>query len=298
MPGPALALLLAITLAVAGCGGDDPPRAAQPTPTPTATTTPAPELPPPDGGLPRDPAELAAQLTDVDARLRPAIEAWIEADGARGATPEDVTLLALRQQRIYRRLARDRPLARAVIRRLGGRTLGEARDVLAAMRTIATLNAPYARVRLRFRTGPAPPPGVLRSYYRTAQRRFRVGWPLLAAVHFVESAFSRMRNNSAAGAQGPMQFIPATWAAYGLGGDVHDTRDAILGAANYLHANGAPGDEARALYHYNPSPLYVRAVSRYARRIRRDPLTYYAFHSWQVFVRTPDGVRRLTGPAT
>jgi membrane-bound lytic murein transglycosylase B len=290
----ALALLVCV-LAVAGCGGDDPPRAAQ-QPAPTPTATPPPPLPEPDGALPGEPGELAAQLLDVDARLRSAIEAWREADGARAATPEDVTLLALRQQRVYQRLARNRGLARDVLPQLRGRTLGQTRDVLAAMRAIATLNAPYAKLRRRFRTGPPPAPALLRSYYRSASRRFDVDWPLLAAVHFVESAFSRMRNSSAAGAQGPMQFIPSTWKAYGLGGDVHDTRDAILGAANYLSANGAATDEAGALYHYNPSRLYVRAVSRYARRIRRDPLTFYAFHSWQVFVRTPDGLRRLTGP--
>jgi len=79
-----------------------------------------------------------------------------------------------------------------------------------------------------------------------------------------------------------MQFEPATWAAYGLGGDVHDPRDAILGAANYLHANGAPGDDRAALFHYNPSSLYVDAVSRYARRIERDPLAFYAFYAWPV----------------
>ena len=105
------------------------------------------------------------------------------------------------------------------------------------------------------------------------------------AGNFVESSFGRLRNESVAGARGPMQFMPATWAAYGLGGDVRDPRDAILGAANYLHANGAPGDEARALYHYNPSRLYVSAVRRYTRRIRADERMYYALYSWQVFYR-------------
>ena len=118
--------------------------------------------------------------------------------------------------------------------------------------------------------GPAQPADVLRSHYRRAQRRFRVGAPLLAAVNFVESAFGRLRNRSVSGARGPMQFMPATWAAYGLGGDISDPRDAILGAANYLHANGAPANETRALLRYNPSADYVRAVSRYARRIRAD----------------------------
>jgi membrane-bound lytic murein transglycosylase B len=103
-------------------------------------------------------------------------------------------------------------------------------------------------------------------------------------VNFVESAFGKLRNESISGARGPMQFMPATWAAYGLGGDVEDPRDAILGAANHLHANGAPGDERRALYRYNPSDDYVRAVSRYARRLRADPDLLYALYAWQVHV--------------
>jgi membrane-bound lytic murein transglycosylase B len=93
-----------------------------------------------------------------------------------------------------------------------------------------------------------------------------------------------------------MQFLPATWRAYGLGGDVADPRDAILGAANYLRASGAPRDYRAALYAYNPSSAYVDAILRYARRIERDPRAFYAVYSWQVFVRTPAGDRRLTGP--
>ena len=119
---------------------------------------------------------------------------------------------------------------------------------------------------------------------------------MLAAVNFVESAFNKLRNNSTSGAQGPMQFIPATWRAYGLGGNVHDPHDAILGAANYLHANGAPRDNRRALFRYNPSALYVDAVLRYARRIRTDRRAFYEYYARQVFVRTPSGLRRITGP--
>ena len=146
------------------------------------------------------------------------------------------------------------------------------------------------------RTGPPRPAGVLLRYYREGERRFRVGWHVLAAVNFVESAFGRMRNASTAGAQGPMQFMPATWRAYGMGGNVHEPRDAILGAANYLRASGAPRDYRRALYAYNRSSAYVDAVLRYARQIARDRRAYFAYYSWQVFVRTPSGDRRLTGP--
>ena len=126
----------------------------------------------------------------------------------------------------------------------------------------------------------AEPPDVLRSHYRRARKRFKVGPPLLAAVNFVESAFGRLRNRSVSGARGPMQFMPATWRAYGLGGDISDPRDAILGAANYLHANGAPRDERGALFHYNPSKHYVEAISRYARRIRADERAFYAYYAW------------------
>jgi membrane-bound lytic murein transglycosylase B len=121
---------------------------------------------------------------------------------------------------------------------------------------------------------------------------------ILAAINFIESNFGRLRNNSNAGAVGPMQFIPATWAAYGLGGDIRDPHDAIIGAANYLHANGAPHDYARAIYHYNPSPLYVNAVLRYARAMRRDPRTFAVYWSWQSFQRTPSGEVQLTGPGS
>ena len=38
-------------------------------------------------------------------------------------------------------------------------------------------------------------------------------------------------------------------------------------------------DERGALYRYNPSALYVTAVSRYARVMRRDPLAFYAFYA-------------------
>ena len=149
----------------------------------------------------------------------------------------------------------------------------------------------------RFRTGRPEPAGRLLGFYREAQRRFGVSWRVLAAVNLVESAFGRMRNHSTAGAQGPMQFIPTTWAAYGMGGNIRNPHDAILGAANYLHANGAPRDYRTALYHYNPSTLYVNAVLTYADRIRRDARNFFSYYACHVFVRTPAGTRRITGPA-
>ena len=251
--------------------------------------------PAPDAPVPRDPGRLAAELAGTTRSLDRAIDRWLaEGDPSTGAPPREVTLEALYQQRLYLFLT-DRPrLARRVLARLPREAVPEARDILAARSSLKRLTPPTRR--RRFRTGRPLPAGELLGYYREAQRRFGVAWPVLAAVNFVETAFNRIRSNSTAGAQGPMQFIPSTWRAYGMGGDVHDPRDAILGAANYLRRSGAPRDYPSALFAYNPSSLYVDAVLRYVRRIRRDRRAYFGFYSWQLFVRTPSGPRRLTGP--
>ena len=110
----------------------------------------------------------------------------------------------------------------------------------------------------------------------------------------------RIRGTSTAGAQGPMQFLPATWKAYGMGGDINDPRDAIFGAANYLKANGgAAGRMDNALFRYNNSNRYVRAVTLYATQIEADPTAYPAYHGWQVYYITPWGdlgSKRATAP--
>jgi hypothetical protein len=183
-------------------------------------------------------------------------------------------------------------LAARVLRRLRGSQRAHASSVLVAMRSLRRLSQSDHRRRPPVRTGPPRPAAELLGHYRAAQRRFRVGWHVLAAVNFVETGFGKLRNRSTAGAQGPMQFIPATWRAYGMGGDVNDPRDAIMGAANYLRASGAPRDYRRALYAYNPTPLYVDAVRRYARRIATDPRAFYAFYAWSVYWAG----RRVTGP--
>jgi len=277
-----------IAAALATIAGDDG-RPASPVPAGAAG------LPAPQARLPRDPDTLARALAATTDRLDAAIDRWLaDGDPARGEPPEDVTLLALHQQRIYRLLGVERRLAGGVLSALPAPLRPEARDNVLARRELAEITSVRRGPPPRIEVGPAEPAGVLRGHYDRAMRRFDVDWPVLAAVNFVESAFGRLRNRSMSGARGPMQFIPATWDAYGLGGDIDDPRDAILGAANYLHASGAPRDEAAALYAYNPSPDYVSAIGRYIRRIRADRRAFYAYYSWQVFV----GERRLTGPGT
>jgi soluble lytic murein transglycosylase-like protein len=199
---------------------------------------------------------------------------------------------AYAMQRIELRLSDDPALAARVVRLLPRALARDVLDDVLAHRELARLTPP--RPLSAFHPGSAAPVTKLRAWYVEAQRRSGVPWQLLAAVNFVESDFGRMREASVAGAQGPMQFMPSTWASYGRG-DVHDPHAAILGAARFLRAAGAPSDERGALYRYNPSPAYVDAVERYTGRIRRSARVLLQYYSRPLVVRTPSGYRRIGG---
>ncbi len=248
--------------------------------------------PPPAAPIPQRPAQLAQTLASTTRELGAAVDGW---SSKAAPPPGGVVLFALYQQRLYRLLARDTKVAAATLPQLAPSLRAVSADLIAANRELYRLTPPL-KSHTTIRVGRAPPAASLLGYYREAQQRFHVPWDLLASVNFVESKFGKLRNSSAAGAQGPMQFMPATWRQYGLGGDIHDAHDAVLGAANYLHASGAPRDLRRALHAYNPSSAYVDAVLRYARRMRSDRRMFYELYNWQVFVKTAHGDRRVTGP--
>ena len=233
-------------------------------------------LPGPTTPEPHAPPALVATLRTTERALGTAIDSWNKAQ----PPPEAVTRLALYEQRIIRFAAATRERSAAVVR-----LDPSAADDVRARRDLTALAASSPAPRGRIRIGRPPPAASLLGWYREAQARFGVRWALLAAINFVESAFGKVRNVSGAGARGPMQFEPATWKAYGLGGNVDDPHDAILGAANYLAANRGATDARAALYRYNHSSLYVDAVIRYARRIRSDEHAFFAYYSWRVFVR-------------
>jgi membrane-bound lytic murein transglycosylase B len=126
------------------------------------------------------------------------------------------------------------------------------------------------------------PPGYLR-LYRRAGARYRIPWPVLAAIGKVESDHGRtplpgVRSGSNwAGACGPMQIgcVPDSkagnaWARYGHGRP-HDPTQAIPAAARYLVDHGARHHLDRALYAYNHSRAYVARVKELARRYRGGP---------------------------
>ncbi len=117
------------------------------------------------------------------------------------------------------------------------------------------------------------PPAYL-ALYQDAAARFELDWEVLAAVGRVETNHGRNRNGCApnsAGAQGPMQFLPATFAhaaklAHIADPDICDPVDAIPAAAAYLQSNGAPKRWDHALYRYNPADWYPPLVMRWAVR--------------------------------
>jgi membrane-bound lytic murein transglycosylase B len=212
----------------------------------------------------------------------------------RASSSGDLARAGLFEQLATDVLARDTPGARR-------RTLALLRPQAAAtMRTDLAASAALSRLtvpRKRFppwRIADPPGPATLLAYFREAQSKFGVGWQYLAAIEFIETRFGRVHGPSSAGAQGPMQFLPATWARYGRG-NISDQRDAILAAARYLAASGAPGDMATALYHYNPSTYYVAAVQGYAGRMRADPRAYDGYYNWQVLYARAGGLFILPG---
>jgi hypothetical protein len=121
--------------------------------------------------------------------------------------------------------------------------------------------------------GPEVPARLVPLYAEAAQR-FELGPrgpSILAAINQIESGFGANTGPSSAGAEGPMQFLPATFAAYGVDGDrdgaveITSDADAIYAAANYLHASGAPSNWQAAILSYNHADWYVAEVEATAR---------------------------------
>ena len=126
-------------------------------------------------------------------------------------------------------------------------------------------------------------------YYRAAKPASGVGWNYLAAINLVETRFGSVNGVSTAGAQGPMQFMPSTFAAYGNGGDIHSARDSIMAAGRYLSANGFATDPDHALFRYNNADEYVRAIKDYAAVLASDPGAFAGYYLWDVYYRTSAG---------
>jgi membrane-bound lytic murein transglycosylase B len=301
-----LRILLGFLLLCVACSSQPSGVAQSPTPTESTTPTPSPQPSPTDAQpepfrpapgtpIPRKPAELAKALVKVTDALKISLDDWVANGDIYRRAPKLIVYQTLYQQRIYRLMARNEKLGDRTMAKLSGNLERFARGTVTAGRRLRSLVRPVD-ADSEFLTQRPEPAGNLLRYYKKAERRFDVDWEVLAAINYVETKFGRVKSASYAGAQGPMQFLPSTWDAYGMGGDIHDPHDAILGAANYLAASGAPQDYRGALYAYNPAEEYVDAIWLYAKQIFRSPRNYFAYYNWQVFVITTEGEERLTGP--
>jgi len=119
------------------------------------------------------------------------------------------------------------------------------------------------------------PASYLDLYRRAATTCPGLPWTVLAGIGTVETGNGTNVHRSTAGAEGPMQFIPSTWAMYGYdaNGDgkanIQDPVDAVFSAARYLCAAGAGrGGQALddAIFAYNHAWWYVREVIIIANR--------------------------------
>lgn len=280
-------VLAAVIFALAGCSSSHPTTATGPVTTTLAVAPPAPRtrvLPAdadtPGGAQPHlasDPVQLADDLVADERALRDP------------GTPEPgLTAAAHREQAAYRAIGRHpewdattRPRIPAELVDVYDRNVDARRQLTALTPVRDTLPA--------WRIEPPAPADELLNYYHQAESESGVSWNYLAAINFIETRFGSIVGASTAGAQGPMQFLPSTFAGYGQGGDIHSPRDSILAAGRYLAANGFANDRDRAIYGYNHASEYVRAVDQYAALIAADPATFAAYYRWDVYCRTTAG---------
>ena len=279
-----------VLLALVGCSESSRPSTKPPATTATAlplrqqrlTTNPAKPRPASDPAqwrLASEPTHLADDLVADQQALRDP------------SSPAAVLMAAARrQQAAYRALGRHPewdPIARP---RIPPPLLETYDRNVDARRRLTAMSKGYAQTTLpAWRIDPPPPADELLGYYREAESASGVGWTCLAAINLIETGFARVSGVSSAGAQGPMQFLPSTFAAYGKGGDILSPHDSIMAAGRYLADHGFPDNRDYALYRYNNSNQYVQAVNDYASVLAADPAALAGYHRWDVYYNTTAG---------
>jgi hypothetical protein len=232
--------------------------------------------------------EVPARADAIAARIVKLEQTIRDRSTAEAALPA----LAHEQQVIYRQLARRSALAAAVLGQLPAQWQPVVQRHLRARREFQAMHRGPARTRLpAWRIIPPRPAQELLRLYREASASTGIPWEVLAAVNLVETALGRIDGVSVANAQGPMQFLPSTWAEPGIGrgGDIRDPRDAIHAAARYLVRRGGLRDIRRGLWGYNNSDHYGRGVLEYAALLQEDPAAFRGLYHWQVHVPTSAG---------
>ncbi len=221
----------------------------------------------------QDDVTTQAKLARITRRRAVAAESATDAQAA--------ALKALRQRATVAATALTQ--AQAILSTLEAKAR-RARAAREAARQIAAAQA-AARVATATALGEVTALGIPAEYQQAYQEAALtcpgMTWTLLAAVGQVETGHGRNNRPSSAGAIGPMQFMPATFAGYAVDGDrdgvldAWDPQDAIFSAAHYLCVSGArsksnPGKSTgpagsaawkhTALLAYNHAEWYVDLV--------------------------------------
>ncbi len=229
--------------------------------------------------VPQDSIELAKLLTKLEEILRDPYTQFV-----------DFPRLAHQQQVIYRVLSEDKELSKQVLNNLNERWVRVAELHISARREFLNMGSASLGPRYmpKWRIIPPEPLEKLVEHYKKAEVATGIEWEVLAAVNLVETGMGRIDGVSVANAQGPMQFLPSTWAekGIGMGGDIRDPHDSIQAAARYLVRRGGLEDIKKGLWGYNNSDYYGRAVLAYANLIREDPNVYKALYHWEIHYRS------------
>jgi murein DD-endopeptidase MepM/ murein hydrolase activator NlpD len=120
-------------------------------------------------------------------------------------------------------------------------------------------------------------PPFLLPIYQAAGSQYGIRWEVLAAINEIETDYGRNLNVSSAGALGWMQFMPSSWAAYGVDAnedgvkDPYNPVDAIFASARYLKAAGGDKNLRQAIFAYNHANWYVDSVLMRARLVAGMP---------------------------
>ena len=265
--------MIGLVAGLLGCAPPAPLPAAPPAPVAAEVPAPA-EV---DLSVRRDAAWIAARLQRIERAIRdPSV------------SDEDAAAQGHLQQRIYRLLADDPVLAADVVKRSDPALREWIERNTAGTASIArTVPSPKTDLPPWRIVEPAPAAELL-AHYRAAEAAHGVPWHVLASIHLNETRMGRLRGASDAGARGPMQFMPATWAAYGEG-DIEKDADAIAAAARYLAAMGFAQDPRKALWHYNHSDAYIDAILSFSDVMAADARAYRGYWGWQVYYRTIRG---------
>ncbi len=276
----------AVLLTVAACASETARPVSTPVTGPAATSVPAaamdsPSAPDaaPSGAQPRlasDPAQLADDLVADELAIRDP------------STPEAALVAAARRQQVaYRSIGRHPEWDDTIRPRIPASLLDAYDRNVDARRQLAAMAHPRDTLPA-WQIQPPAPADELLSHYHDAEAATGVGWNYLAAINLIETRFGSIAGLSTAGADGPMQFLPSTFAAYGEGGDIRSPHDSILAAGRYLAANGFATDPDHAIFRYNHADQYVAAVKDYA-AVLADPATFAGFYRWDVYYVTTEG---------